>query len=49
MYIKLTEEQRKNIMIFLDRTTIKGSEVVAFAQILKALQNPVELEKDGDK
>ena len=47
MIIELTEEQRKNLLIFLDRTTIKGNEVVAFVQVLKALQQPIE--KDGDK
>lgn len=47
MIIELTEEQRKNLLIFLDRTTVKGNEVVAFVQVLKALQQPIE--KDGDK
>lgn len=49
MYIELNEEQRKNLMIFLDRVELKGKEVFAFAQILSALQNPIEKTEEGDK
>lgn len=42
MYIELTEEQRKNLFIFLERTELKGGEVLAFSQIINSLHNPIE-------
>ena len=46
MYIDLNEEQRKNLMIFLDRVELKGKEVFAYIDILKTLQEPVKKEDD---
>ena len=45
MKIELTEEQRNNLLIFLDRVTLQGKEVIAFTQIVHALQNPLEKEQ----
>ena len=47
MKIEITEEMRKNLLIFLDRVTLQGKEVGAYVQIIQALQKP--LEKEGDK
>lgn len=44
MKIELTEEQRNNLLIFLDRVTLQGKEVIPFTQIVHALQNPLEEE-----
>lgn len=46
MYIKLTEEQHKNLFLFLERVELKGHEAVAYIQLLQALQN---VEKEGER
>ena len=46
MKIELTEEMRRNLLIFLERVTLQGKEVAAYIQIIQALQKP--LEKEGE-
>lgn len=48
MNIELTEEQRRNLLIFLERVTMQGKEVGAYVQIIQALQNPIEKTEEGD-
>lgn len=42
MLIELTEEQRDNVITLLERVDLKGSEAIAFVEIVQALYNPVE-------
>ncbi len=37
MIIKMTDEQRKNLMVFLNRAELKGSEVGAFVELANAI------------
>lgn len=49
MYIELTEEQKKNLLIFFDRVDLKGKEAIAYVQILGALQKPIDIPKEGEE
>lgn len=40
MNIELTKEQRENLIVFLQRVDLKGSEVPAFMEIAAALNKP---------
>lgn len=42
MKYELSEEQVKNIFIFLNRVDLKGSEAAALLGIVSALSKPVE-------
>ena len=49
--MKLTQEQKKNLQIFLSRVTLNGSEVGAFNELLNVIFAP-EIEtitKEGKK
>ena len=47
MQINLTEEQHKNLYVFLDRLEYKGfKEVQAINEIMVALNNPTEKQKE---
>ena len=48
MNIKLTEKQMKNLFMFLERTTLKGSEVMIFLELIKILNN-AKNEEVGEK
>lgn len=48
MFIEFTEEQRKNLLIFLDRVELKGKEAIAYVQVLGALQKSVD-KKEGEE
>lgn len=45
MLIELSKEQKNNLMIFLNRVDLKGNEVIAFVEILQAVQNAEEKPK----
>ena len=45
MKVNLTEEQRDNLLTLLSRVDIKGSEAVAFVELIQILNNPVEDEE----
>lgn len=45
--IKLTDEELKNLKVFLGRCDLKGNEVPAFIAILNKL-NIAEVVKDGE-
>lgn len=47
MEILLTEEQVKNLKVFLSRTQLSGSEVVAYVEILNAISKAEKDEKDS--
>ena len=47
MEILLTEEQVKNLKIFLSRTQLSGSEVVAYVEILNKLSKAEQDETDS--
>lgn len=42
MLYEMSDEQKKNILVFLERVDLKGKEVFAHIDVLKALQEPVE-------
>ena len=42
--VKFTPEQYDNLLIFLQRTDLKGSEVAAFVQVVNALKNAEKTE-----
>jgi hypothetical protein len=42
MKIELTEQQSKNLIGFLSRVQLQGSETPAFNDIVKAVQTPAE-------
>jgi hypothetical protein len=48
MKFELTEEQLKNLLIFLLRADLKGQEVNAYNDIMKVFSNPIK-EENGDK
>ena len=43
--IELTQEQKNNLILFLERVTMTGKEAIAYLQILQAIQNA---EREGD-
>lgn len=45
MKYELSEEQVKNIFIFLNRTDLKGAEATALLSIIQALSTPIVEEK----
>lgn len=45
MNIKLTEEQRNNLLTLLSRVEIKGSEAIAFVELIQIL-NGLDTESD---
>jgi hypothetical protein len=45
MKVVFTEEQIKNLLVFLSRTELKGAEVEAFVQIVTQLQKAEKDEK----
>lgn len=45
MKVKLSREQIKNLIVFLSRTDLKGSEVEAFVQIINQLNQAEQDEK----
>jgi len=45
--IKLNAEDRKNLMVFLSRVELKGSEALAFTAIISKI-NQAEKKKDGE-
>jgi len=42
MKYELSEQVLNNLIAFLQRTDLKGSEVPAYISILNALQNPIQ-------
>lgn len=47
--IKLTDQDRNNLVAFLERVDMKGKEALAYLRILQALEQAEELEeKEGD-
>jgi len=45
----LTEEERKNLILFLERTSMTGKEAIAYLRILQAIQAAEKIEeKEGD-
>jgi hypothetical protein len=44
--IELTDEQRNNLIAFLNRTQMKGEEVPAFLEIMQALKKEDKNVKD---
>lgn len=49
MNIELTEKQRENLIVFLQRVDLKGSEVPAYMEIAAALNKPFEDAIKNDK
>ena len=47
--IKLTEEEKNNLLVFLERTTMNGKEVAAYARIVKAIVEATPVKKGGEK
>ena len=45
MQINLTIEQRKNLIVFLNRVQMSGAEVPAYLEIVNALNEPFKKEK----
>lgn len=43
--LMLTEEDRKNLILFLERVNMTGKEAIAYLQILQAIQ---KAEREGD-
>ena len=43
--VEFTEEERTNLILFLERVNMTGKEAIAYLQILQALQ---KAEKEGD-
>jgi hypothetical protein len=41
MKIELTEEQMKNLAVFLQRVQLTGGEVPAYVEIVQAINKPV--------
>lgn len=46
MKYELSEEQVKNIFIFLNRVDLKGAEAAALLSIINALSKPIEEVKE---
>lgn len=40
MQIDLTDQQRQNLVIFLQRVSLTGAEVPAYVELVKALNQP---------
>lgn len=51
MYIELTEQQKNNLILFLNRVNMTGAEVPAYVDLLGAISNPVNEKqvKEGGK
>ena len=47
--MKLTQEQKKNLQIFLSRVTLNGSEVGAFNELLNVIFAPETVEPIVEK
>ena len=45
LLIEISEEQRNNLILLLERVDLKGSEAIAFIELIQALNNPVEREE----
>lgn len=43
--IELTQEQKNNLILFLERVNMTGKEAIAYLQILQAIQ---KAEREGD-
>lgn len=41
MKYEITDQEKANLIVFLNRVDLKGSEVHAFVELLNALQNPL--------
>lgn len=46
MIIEISKEQRDNLITLLERVDLKGSEAIAFIEIIQTLNNPIECEED---
>lgn len=49
MKVELNKEQIKNILVFLERTSLKGNEVVAYVDIINTLSESLESEGEVDE
>ncbi len=46
--VEFTQEELKNLVVFLRRTDLKGSEVPAWNAIMQRIQTPIPVETDTD-
>ena len=49
MIYELTNQQVKNLLVFLERTTLKGSENIALNEIIIAFSKPIKEEEKKDE
>ena len=42
MKYELSEQIKQNLMVFLNRVELKGSEVIAYVDVVNALSNPIQ-------
>lgn len=47
--IKLNESEANNLLVFLNRTDLKGSETVPFIRIYNSVLNAIEDNKENNK
>ena len=48
MKIELTEQQKNNLLLFLERITLTPKEIQAYIEIVKAITNKEAGDKDGN-
>ena len=42
MKYELNEQTKNNLLVFLQRTELKGSEVVSFVELMQLFNNPIK-------
>lgn len=47
--INLTEQDKNNLIVFLERATMNGKEVAAYARIVKAIVEAKPTKEGGEK